>query len=53
MKLDELTQPGWKDAADYLREQGKKYGITELRLLAIVQPQTNDDALAPPPATFG
>ena len=53
MKLDELTQPGWEDAADYFRERDKKYGTTELRVPAVVQPQTMDDAPAPPPATFG
>jgi len=53
MKLDELTQPGWEDAANYFRERDKKYGTTKLRVLAVVQPQTNDDARAPPPATFG
>jgi hypothetical protein len=53
MKLDELTQPGWEDAADSFREQDTKYGTTKLRVLAVVQPQTNDDAPAPPPATFG
>ena len=29
MKLDELTQPGWEDAADYFRERDKTYGTTE------------------------
>jgi hypothetical protein len=53
MKLDELTQPGWEDAADYFSERDKKYGTTELRVPAVVQPQTMDDAPAPPPATFG
>jgi hypothetical protein len=53
MKLDELTQPGWEDAAHYFHERDKKYGTTELRVPAIVQPQTNDDAPAPPPAIFG
>jgi len=53
MKLDELTEPGWDDAADYFREQDKKYGTFELRVLAVVQPETNDDAAAPPPTTFG
>jgi len=53
MKLDELTQPGWEDAADYFHERDKQYGTTELRVPAVVQPQTNDDAPAPPPATFG
>jgi hypothetical protein len=53
MKIDKLTQPGWEDAADYFRERDKKYGTTEFRVPAVIQPQTNDDALAPPPATFG
>jgi hypothetical protein len=53
MKLDELTQPRWEDAADYFRERDKKYSITELRVLAVVQLQTNDDAPAPPAETFG
>jgi len=53
MKLDELTQPGWKDAIDYFRERDKKYGTFELRVPAVLQPHTNDDALAPPPITFG
>jgi len=30
MRLDELTQPGWGDAADYFRERDMKYGTTEL-----------------------
>ena len=53
MKLDELTQPGWEDAADYFRERDKKYGTAELRVPVVVQPQTDDDASAPPPTTFG
>jgi len=53
MKLDELTQPRWEDAADYFRERDKKYCTFELRVLAVIQPQTNDDAPAPPPTTFG
>jgi len=53
MKLDELTQPGWENAADYFRERDKKYGTTELRVPGVVQPKINDDAPAPPPATFG
>jgi len=47
MKPDELTQPGWEDAANYFRERGKKYGTTELRVPAVVQPQTMDDAPEP------
>jgi len=53
MKLNKLSQPGWEDAADYFRERDKKYGTTELRVPAVVQPQTNDNTLAPLPATFG
>jgi len=53
MKLDELTQPGWEDAADYFSERDKKYGTSELKIPAVVQQQTNDDAPAPPLTTFG
>ena len=53
MKLDELTEPRWEDAADYFCERDKKYGTTEVRVPAVVQPQTMDDAPAPPRATFG
>jgi len=38
MKLDELTQLGWEDAADYFCERDKKYGTFELRVPAVVQP---------------
>jgi len=53
MKLDEMPQPGWEDAADYFRQRDKKYGTAELRVPVVVQPQTDDDASAPPPTTFG
>jgi hypothetical protein len=53
MKINELTQPGWQDAADYFCEQDKKYGTSEFRVKVVIQPQTNDDALAPPPTTIG
>jgi len=52
MKLEELTQPGWGDAADYFRERDKKYGTTELNVPAVVQPQTADDAASSVPMTF-
>jgi len=29
IKLDEMTQPGWGDAANSIRESEKKYSITE------------------------
>jgi hypothetical protein len=53
MKLDELTQPGEEDAADYFRERDKKYCKAELRVRVVIQPPTDDDASAPPPTTFG
>ena len=53
MKLDELTQPGWEDAADYFRVRDKKYGTSKLRVLAVVQPETADRTTAPEPTTFG
>jgi len=51
--LNELTQPGWEDAADYFCEQDKTYGTSELRVPAVVQQQTNVDAPPPPPTVFG
>jgi len=53
MTLDELTQPGWEDSADYFRERDEKCGTSKLRVLTVVQQQTYDDAPAPPPTTFG
>ena len=53
MKLDEMTKPGWEDAADYSRERGKKYGTSELRVAAVIQPQMNHDTAAPAPTTYG
>jgi len=35
-KLYESTQPGWGDGADYFRERDKKYGMTELKVAAVV-----------------
>jgi len=52
MKFDELTQPGWEDVAEYFREQDEKYGTSELRVPAVVQQRTNDDAPPHPPTTF-
>jgi hypothetical protein len=52
MKFDELTQPGWEDAADYLYERDKNYGTSELRIPAVVHLKTKDDAPPHPPTTF-
>jgi len=53
IKLDELTEPGWEDAAGYIHERDKKYCTSELMVLAVVQQHTDDDALAPALTTFG
>jgi len=52
MKFDEFTQPGWEDAANYFRERDKKNNTSELRVPAVVQQRTNDDAPPHPPTTF-
>ena len=36
MKLNQLMQPGWGDATDYLRDRDKKYGTTELKVPAVI-----------------
>jgi hypothetical protein len=38
MRLDQLTQPGWGDAADYFRERDIQYGMTEWKVLALGKP---------------
>jgi hypothetical protein len=43
MKLNELTQPGWEDAADFFHERYKKYATTEMRVPAHVPLQTHED----------
>jgi hypothetical protein len=48
-----ITETGWENAADYFSERDKKYGTAKLRVPVVVQPQTDDDASAPPPPTFG
>jgi len=53
MKLDELTQLGWGDAADYFRERDMKTMPTELKVPAVVKPQTGTTAATPSPTTFG
>jgi len=46
-KLDKVTQPGWEDATDYYRGRDMKYSTSDLRVPAVVQPQTDDDTAAP------
>jgi len=53
MRLNDLTQPGWRDAASYFRERDMQYGTTELKVPAVVKPQTEMTAATPSPTTFG
>jgi hypothetical protein len=53
IKLDEFTQPKWRDAADYVHVQEMTYSTSAFRVPAVIQPQTNNGAMPPPPTTFG
>jgi len=53
MELEELTPPGWEEAVKLFCEQDKKYGTAKLSGPVVIQPQTDDNASAPPPTTFG
>jgi len=53
MKLDELTQPGWGEAADYFHEKDKKYGMSKLKVPVVIKSQTDVVAAATPQKTFG
>ena len=53
MKLHELTQPGWVDAANYFRGMDMKYRTTELKVPVVLKRQIDMTAAAPSPTTFG
>jgi len=53
MMLQELSEPEWKDSADYFHERNKMYGTSELKVLAVDKAQTEDDTAAHDPTTFG
>jgi hypothetical protein len=52
MILHELTQLGWEGAAHNVHRKDKKYGISQSRVLAFIQPDTDDSAVAPAPTTY-
>jgi len=52
MKLDQSMHPHWGDAANYFSERDMEYGTMELKVPAVVQPQTPDDAASSLPTTF-
>jgi len=53
MRLDELTQQGLGDAANYFHERDIKYGTAELKAPAVVKPQINMTAATPSLTTVG
>jgi hypothetical protein len=53
MKLQELNQPRWEDAAHYLCETHEKYGTSELMFPAVIQLETDNAAATPEPTPFG
>ena len=52
MRLDELTQPGRGDAADYFWAKDTKYGMAEMNVPAVVTPETDSAAATLSPTTF-
>ena len=50
---DKLTRPGWGDAAYHFHERDMKYRPTEVKVAAVVMPQTDTTAATPSPTTFG
>ena len=52
MRRDELTQPGWGDAAHYFLERDMKYGTAKLKGPAVVKPQMDTTAATPAPPPF-
>ena len=53
VNIARLSQPGWEDAADYICERDKKYDTSGLMVAAVVHTETDEDAAAPSPITFG
>jgi len=53
MRLDELTQLGWGDAANYFRERDMRYGTAELKVPPVGKPQIDSTTATPSPITVG
>jgi len=53
VRIEELTQLGWGDAADCLRVRHMRYGSADLKVPAVVKPQIDKSSVTPPPTTFG
>jgi hypothetical protein len=53
MRLDELTQPGWGDAANYFGERDMKSETAELQVAEDVNQQIDRIVATPSPITIG
>jgi len=53
MRLDEVTQPGWGDAAKYFRERDMQYGTAKLKVPSVVKPKIDTSAATPSLTSFG
>jgi hypothetical protein len=53
IRIDELTQLGWEDATDYVRERYMKSWAAKFNLPAIVKPHIDMTAATPSPKTSG
>jgi hypothetical protein len=53
LRLDELKQPGWRNAADNFLERDMKYGTTELKVPAVEKHHVDSTAATPSRTTFG
>jgi len=50
---DKPMEPGWGDVADYFCDSEKKYGMANLKILAVLKPKTDKGAAAPATKTVG
>jgi len=53
LRLDELTQPRWRDEDDYFIESDIKYGMVELKVPAAVKDHTDMTVATPSPTISG
>jgi hypothetical protein len=53
LRLNELMQPGWGDAADYFCDSDMKYGRTDLKASDVGTPQAASTAATPSITLFG
>jgi hypothetical protein len=53
MTLDELTQPGWGDAANHFLDRDMRYRTAELKVPVVVKLQIDSTTATPSPITVG